>query len=130
MTPSPAEPARNRGIVSSINVAAGCESCCCMRFAQGCQQHHSIIMGACAPPLTGRAFCRVDVLVKRFKDNMHVGMSTPTPSLRDCQLALSLIRAQWEHARTADDQHPFNLMGDNALKNLSSSKNGESSAKL
>ena len=41
--------------------------------------------------------------LKRFKDNIHIGMCTPVPSARDCKLALELIRAQWEHACTADD---------------------------
>ncbi len=41
--------------------------------------------------------------LKRFKDNIHIGMCTPVPSARDCKLALELIRVQWEHACTADD---------------------------
>lgn len=50
--------------------------------------------------------CRVDVTLKRFKDNVHIGMSSPVPSARDCKLALNLVKAQWEHACTIEDTKP------------------------
>jgi len=60
--------------------------------------------------------CRVDVTLKRFKDNFHVGMSTPFTSARDCKLSVDLIRAQWEHASTAESENLADPFGGNAVE--------------
>ena len=60
--------------------------------------------------------------LKRFKDNVHIGMCTPVPSARDCKLALDLIQAQWEHACTAeDDEHPSDPFGASVIDKEGSS---------